>query len=140
MALNEDIDRFIRDRDRTLRIELSAVGNDMAFRGLFYSSVHLGALTTAKRSALHDYREEVTRKRRRYADVSAAERFPARLLRRRRGKLGPFALTDEARATLATWREDATIEGLNAAPVDDPTSEEREPAIRRFESEGDTCE
>ncbi len=42
----------------------------------------------------------------------------------------PFALSDEAKATLASWRDDATHAGMDdTAPVDDPTSVEREPGI-----------
>jgi hypothetical protein len=51
-----------------------------------------------------------------------------------------FELTDESRAILASWREDATVSGMkDSAQVDDPTSMEREPEIRRFENAGDSC-
>jgi hypothetical protein len=53
--------------------------------------------------------------------------------------LDRYELTDDDRAILAAWRAPATYEGHpdDSAPVDDPTSEEREPDLRRFEREGD---
>ena len=37
-------------------------------------------------------------------------------------------LSDESKVILASWWEDATVSGM-----------EREPGIRRFETEGDEC-
>jgi hypothetical protein len=50
-----------------------------------------------------------------------------------------FELTDEERSVLASWR--ANIKPAHMPdedhPIEDPTSEEFEPDLRRFEREGD---
>jgi hypothetical protein len=139
-ALDEDMARFLRDRDRVLWVELTTVTNEMAGRGVLYSSAHLGELIDRKRQALHDYRDEIIRKRRLYREACERERWAARLLRRRRGAFPRFQLSDESKLILASWRRDATVAGMEgSAAVDDPTSTEREPDLRRFESEGDDC-
>ena len=48
--------------------------------------------------------------------------------------------TSGSKMVLLSWWEDATVSGMqDTAQVDDPTSREREPGIRRFETEGDEC-
>lgn len=139
-SLDEDLRRFLRDRDRLLRVELEGIRTNMAGRGLLYSGAALGGLADAKRQALQDYRDEITWKRRLYREACERERWATRVLRRRRGAFPRFELPDESKAILAAWREDVTISGMDgSAPVDDPTSPEREPDLRRFENEGDDC-
>jgi hypothetical protein len=139
-ALDEDMRRFLRDRDRVLKVELDTVTNEMVGRGMLHSGIHLVGLIDRKREALQDYRDEITRKRRLYREACDRERWATRLLRQRRGAFPRFELSDESKVILASWREDATVSGMHdTAQVDDPTSREREPDIRRFETEGDEC-
>jgi hypothetical protein len=138
-ALDEDMRRFVRDRDRVLWIELTTVTDEMAGRGIVNSSIHLGELADRKRQALHEYRDELIRKRRLYREVCERERWATRLLRRRRGALPRFELSNESKLTVASWRRDATGSDHETSPVDDPTSAEREPDLQRFEEEGDHC-
>lgn len=127
--LNEDMRRWIADRDRVLSEDSKRVTNEMASKNLLYSGAHLNAQAEVKRAALHEYRDEVSSKRREFREIVE--------------NLNPgdpslhFTLKDEARDTLNRWREPATIEGAQPKDIDDPTSEEREPDLRRFEAEGD---
>lgn len=98
-ALNEDAERFIRDRDRVLGVELATTKNEMAARGLLYSGALLGQLADLKRQALQEYRDEMSRKRQRYREICTTESPTIRLLRRRHGgDLRPLALSDAALA------------------------------------------
>jgi hypothetical protein len=72
-ALDEDIRRFIRDRDRILKVELATETTRLAARGLFHSGPHLVALIDRKRQALQDYRDEITGKRRLYREICESE-------------------------------------------------------------------
>jgi hypothetical protein len=131
--LNGDVSRWLRDRDRELQAALNQKRNEVAAAGLLYSGAFLQAQITLKRQALHEYRDEMTRKRRRFRDLCAAVGAGV--------ALPALELTDDARAVLAGWREPATIPGSNdTAAVDDPTSETLEVNLRQFEAKGDGCE
>lgn len=141
VALTEDAERFIRDRDRLLRVELSAASDRMAGRGMTWSGSHLGQLADLKRQALQEYRDEMNRKLRRYDDLCDAHPTTVLLVLGRPERLPSFELSDVSRRLLESWRADATVSGMDGrAPVDDPTSEEREPRLRRFEREGARCD
>lgn len=131
--LNEDAERWLRDRDRELQAALKQKTGEMSTAGQLYSGAFLQAQIALKRQALHEYRDEMTRKRRRYRDLCV-------MLGAEVG-LPPLELSDNARRVLAGWRSPATIPGsTDAAEVDDPTSETLEPGLRRFEVEGERCE
>jgi len=112
---------------------------ELTQRGLVHSGAWLQGIAVRRRQALHEYRDEISNKRRRYRELWGAEGVQHRITRRRRGSLAGFALTDEQRGTLAAWRSDVEASHIPdvTIPVDDPTSTDREPDIRRFESEGD---
>jgi hypothetical protein len=89
-----------------------------------------GEKLAAKHAVLHEYRDEITAKRRHYRDIRNAEGWMHGLVRRRLSRpLKRFALTDDQRGTLATWREGLPDEG----PLRDPTDVD----LRRFEADGD---
>lgn len=133
--LVEDATRWLSDRHRLLVVQLKAKTEDMATRGLLYSGGHLAALADLKRQALHEYRDEMTSKRRRYRELcAAAEALSSNFA------LPPLELSEASRAVLADWRSAATATGVDGeAAIDDPTSESLEPGLRAFEVSGDTC-
>lgn len=97
-------------------------------------------MAAAQERALHDYRNEMSAKRQRFRELRGAERHAHELLRAKRSKPFPrFELTDEQRDVLAKWRADVAPHHMPGAShsVDDPTSEDREPDLRRFERGGD---
>jgi predicted nucleotide-binding protein len=131
--LNEDTGRWLRDRDRQLQAALKQKAGELNAAGQLYSGASLQAQRILKRHALQEYRDEMTRKRRRYRDLCAAVGVDA--------GLAPLELGEDARSVLAGWRSPATIPGsTDTADVDDPTSETLEPDLRRFETEGDWCQ
>jgi hypothetical protein len=139
--LNEDLRRFLRDRDRTLGIEMAVRSGEMNARGLFHSGAHLVALRELKRQALQEYRDEATIKRRRYREL-CQERFACPFVLRRR-TLPVLRLTAESREILAGWRIQVQVAGMtDAVPMydHDPTNVEREPHLRNFEERGDHCD
>ena len=51
--LNEDMRRWIRDRDRVLQSALARTSEEMNARGVFHSSIHLATLAEIRHQALH---------------------------------------------------------------------------------------
>ncbi len=128
--LTEDMRRWIRDRDRVLQAAVARTREEMNARRVFYSSIHLAAQAEVRHQALHEYRDEVSRKRRRYRelrdDAIDDSAFPR------------FELDDASRDTLAGWRAPVTLPGMDQAlSVDDPTDPGLEPDLREFERRGD---
>jgi hypothetical protein len=138
--LDEDTRRWFRDRDARLTVELERLAWDHAARGVTESSIAARDKLVAKHAALTEYRDEISRKRRRYRQLREAEGgFHEWLREQMPRRFARFALTDDQRAVLAKWRADVKPSHMpnDSASVDDPTSEEREPALRRFEEDGD---
>lgn len=138
--LAEDTRRWFRDRDRELGIEQKQAIGELTAKGLVHSGAWLRALEIRKRRALHEYRDEMSAKRRRYRELRAAEGASHSLIRRTGSRcLARFELNDEQRSVLAKWRADVVADHMQGTtyPVDDPTSEDLEPDLRRFEREGD---
>jgi hypothetical protein len=127
-GLHEDTGRWIRDRGKRLAAESHKTSNEMAARGLLYSGAHLAALAGLKRDTLHEYRDEITLKRRQY-----------RRIRVQSPTVGRYELSRADREILEAWRAPATHPALEGDSVetDDVTSEGLEPDLRRFEREGD---
>jgi hypothetical protein len=97
-------------------------------RGLLYSGAHIAALAGLKRQALHEYRDEISLKRRQYRHIRAE--WPS---------VGRYELSSSDREILARWRAPASHPAVAdfTVEIDDVTSEEREPDLRRFERDGD---
>jgi predicted nucleotide-binding protein len=128
--LNEDARRWIADRDGVLAAESRERSGQMNAEGQLYSGAHLSGLMILRRNALHEYRDEMTRKRRRYAELLDQAPPDAEVPR--------FALDEGSLDTLARWRSHVTIAGMpDQLAVDDPTDPSREADLRRFEQEGD---
>ncbi len=71
---------------------------------------HLPWRAEAARQALHEWRDEATRKQREYRDTMPSEGRVAGWERRRRGHDSPrLVLPEPAREALARWRAPATI-------------------------------
>jgi hypothetical protein len=131
--LTEDMRRWIRDRDRVLQAAVARTREEMNARGAFHSSIHLAAQAEVRHQALHEYRDEISRKRRRYRelrdDAIEDSAFPR------------FELDDASRETLAGWRAPVTLPGMDQGlSVDDPTDPALEPDLREFERRGDRPE
>ena len=85
---------------------------------------------TEQRRALHEYRDEVSRKRRRCRELLDAAIGESSFPR--------FELDDASRDTLAGWRAPVTLPGMDQGlSVDDPTDPALEPDLREFERRGD---
>ena len=139
--LNEDARRYVRDRDERLRIELLTEQNQMAARSQLYSGALPRGLAALKCRALHEYRDEMTRKRHQYRELCEQQGGALARLLRQSAPVPPFGLDDDSRKTLAQWRADAEVMGTGAShAVNDPTSVELEPDLRRWEAEGDRCD
>jgi hypothetical protein len=124
--LIDDTRRWIHDRHRELGIEMKKISNMHASAGGPYSGAHVAGLAAARSRALHQYRDEITAKRRKYRDLVRGVPDPTR-----------FELDDNSRAILAEWRSDVQLAGMTNAPVDDVTALEGEESIRLFEQVGD---
>jgi hypothetical protein len=143
--LDEDNRRWFRDREAHMRRELAQLADDHAARGVSQSSIADGEQAACKRLALHEYRDEITTKRRLYRQLRAVEGWAHARIRRglwgwRANPMRRFELTDDHRRTLNSWRTFTVLgdqPGTTRPIPDDPTSEEREPDLRRFEREGD---
>jgi hypothetical protein len=159
--MNEDLRRWVHDRDRELQTELAlitAYANDPDQEGPFvdqlialhkpvpeelkhlpagsqyYSGAHLNWRKAAKERALHEWRDRATASLRSFDELTEGEgRFHAWWRRRRPDPR--LRLTPEGVFVLERWREPATIPGTtDSTPLDDPTSVEREPRVRALEA------
>lgn len=135
--LNDDLRRWVRDRDRQLEIELKTITNQAGPQ--LYSGGHVRHRAAAKRRALHEYRDEATGKLRELAELEDGEGILHRYWRRREGR-PPLALhlPADCRDALARWREPATNPADATAPpvsVDDPSRADLEPALGELEAE-----
>jgi hypothetical protein len=126
--LGEETDRWFRDRNERLDVALGKTSSEMGAQGLLYSGAHLAALAGLKRNALHEYRDEISLKRRQYRQIR--EQAPS---------VDRYQITDAHRDILSRWRAPATHPALEGSSidVDDVTRAELEPDLRRFEREGD---
>ncbi len=122
--LNDDMRRWLRDRDKQLEIEMKTISNTMGNN--FNSGAHVARIAAVKAQALHEYRDELTRKRREYRERVRGLENPPR-----------FTLDDASRAILASWRADADVPGVGTTPVEDPTAHPDEQALLEFEEHGD---
>ena len=102
--LREDTSRWLRDRDNLLAAALKQTSNEMATRGLFHSGAHLAAFAGLKRDALHEYRDEMSLKRRQY-----------RRIRDQAPTVDRYQLDDAEREILACWRAPATHHALQSS-------------------------
>jgi hypothetical protein len=154
--LNEDLRRWVRDRDRELDVEhaiLSAQYNNpdsvpewrervpeelrhLPAGSMYYSGAHVQAHADAQRRALHEYRDEASRKVRAYKARVEREGRLHRFWRKRRDGAAPcLTLPQDCRDILAKWREPATVTGFDHTPVaiDDPTDPALEPELAELE-------
>jgi hypothetical protein len=88
--LIEDNRRWFRDRDAQLGREFRRLEEQRAQSGLTSEGVAAKSREIVQRQVLVEYRNEMTLKRRRYADLWRAEDWPHRLVRRRRCKPSAF--------------------------------------------------
>lgn len=135
--LTEDNRRWFRDRNDQIKRDLRQREEQRRQAGV--TSVGIAALSqeAVQRWALVDYRNELTVKRRRYADICRSEGWTHRARRRRAARLPRFELTQEQRDIINGWRTVSVPDGGTRPLREDPTSEDREPDLRRFEREGD---
>ena len=135
--LDEDLRRWVRDRNRQLENELRGLVNG-AGNQLYAGSLRNKAVS-AMRRALHEYRDEATGKAREFSAVARAEGRWHRRNRARRGFGSPsLGLRWQERLNLDRWRQRPDI--VEPGPPkpdlvvqDDPTADE--PSIALLESE-----
>ena len=128
--LQEDAQRWVRDRDDELIAKINDATSAMAERGLERSSILLVEIVRLRREALRQYRDEMTSLRRRYNEICAPLAPTAERPR--------LSLDRDSLARLDRWRSAVQIPGLDVgAEIDDPTDASLEPDLRRFEAHGD---
>lgn len=165
--LNEDLRRWVSDRARQLTADLAliaAYANDPDLEGpaverligglrkpvpddlkrlpagsQFSSGAHLNWQKAAKEQALHEWRDEATRKLRELDEVLAAEgRLHARRRERKGGPSPELRLPPEGVQCVDGWRAPAAIPGTtDTLEIDDPTRADLEPRVRGLEAGGD---
>jgi hypothetical protein len=138
--LYEDNRRWFRDRDRRLGVEKAVAQQGSVTLGGLYGGAWIQETANTQQDALHDYRDEISAKRRRYRELRAAEGKGSDLFRTWRSRpMRRFELTDPERKILASWRANVEPEQSpgTSYPIEDPTSAELEPELRHFEVEGD---
>lgn len=135
--LNEDLRRWVRDRDRQLETEHRGLKNG-AGNQLYAGSLRNGAVA-AMRQALHEYRDEASRKAREFSAFARSEGRWHRRYRERRGLGSPsLGLRGQERLLLNRWRQrpylvDPGGPEPDLGVEDDPTADE--PSIAPIESE-----
>ncbi|MGN6586597.1 MAG: hypothetical protein ACTHKT_03875 [Solirubrobacterales bacterium] len=135
--LNEDLWRWVRDRNRQLENELrgllNTAGNQLNAGSLENKAV------AVMRQALHEYRDEATSKVREFSALARSEGRWHRQHRDRRGLGAPsLGLRGQERLYLNRWRQRPHLvnpggPGPDLIVKDDPTADE--PTIAPLESE-----
>jgi hypothetical protein len=145
--MNADLIRFVRDRTRQLDGEIIHAAN-LAMQGIIEdvaqapvprelegtkpgslvdSGAFLGRVGRLMLRALHEYRDEASRKVREYKGMARSEGWTHRAFRRatRRREPSALVLPDDGRKALDTWRtrDVRMADGgvRTAAPKEDPT-------------------
>ena len=103
-GLNEDLWRWVRDRNRQLENELRGLRNSAG------NQLNAGSLrnkaVAAMRQALHEYRDEATSKVREFSALARSEGRWHRWHRERRGLGSPcLGLRGQERLHLTRWRQ-----------------------------------
>jgi hypothetical protein len=123
--LNEDLRRWVRDRDREASVRMGQIVEQANVRGVTGGGALRQAAGKVYRQALHEYRDEATAKQRELERRLDTEGRAHRRVRRRRHAPAPrLALPQDCSAMLARWRERAE---------EDPTRPELEAALREIE-------
>jgi hypothetical protein len=131
--LNEDLQRWVQDRNRQLENELRGLRNS-AGNQLYAGSLRNKAVA-AMRQALHEYRDEATRKAREFSALARSEGRHREL----RGIESPsLGLRGQERLDLNRWRQRPYLVNPGGPEPDlivqdDPTA--NEPSIAPLESE-----
>lgn len=135
--LNEDLRRWVRDRNRQLENELRGLVNGAGLQ--LYSGSLRSKAVVAMRHALHEYRDEATGKAREFCALARSEGGWHRRHRRRRGFGSPtLGLRGQERLHLSRWRQrpylvDPGGQEPDLIVGDDPTADE--PSIAPLESD-----
>lgn len=135
--LNEDLRRWVRDRDRDLEAEMRGLVNN-AGNQLYAGSLRNRAVAVM-REALHQYRDEATGKVREFSALARSEGQWHQRHRRRRGFGSPvLSLYGQERIYLNRWRQRPYLVNPGGsepdlAVDDDPTA--HEPTIAPLETE-----
>jgi hypothetical protein len=123
--INEDLRRWIRDRDREAGVRMSEIAQQARSQGVTSEGMMRAAAGKVYRHVLHEFRDRATLAEREFEALLAAEERPHERHRRRRGLVAPaLILPDDCRARLAEWRQRAE---------DDPTRSELEPRLADVE-------
>lgn len=133
---DEDLAQWVADEVVRLKAELRKTTNEYAARPegqgtQLYSGAHARALARVKEDFLQLYRDQERGAERRRADLRDREggRHALWRLTTRRGALPELETPAKAEPVIDSWRADATVEGLEPAPVDDPTRRTLEQAV-----------
>lgn len=136
--INEDLWRWVKDRNRQLQNELRGLKNG-AGNQLYAGSLENKAVA-AMHQALHEYRDEATGKVREFSVLARSEGQWHQRHRERRGFRSPvLGLRGQERLYLNRWRQlpyfvDPGGPEPDLVVRDDPTAEE--PSIAPLENEG----
>lgn len=123
--LNEDMRRWVHDRDRAAHVRMSEITQQATAMGVRQGGAIRAGAGKVYRHALHEYRDELTAKDRALADLLAAEgRAHARRRRRAARRAPQLALPADCLAILERWRSVAE---------DDPSGHDVEPRVARVE-------
>ncbi|HET8863419.1 MAG TPA: hypothetical protein VFM94_09230 [Solirubrobacterales bacterium] len=151
VELDEDLRRWVRDRDRQLQRELRTLVNQAGTGAVsrfpvppgaipagagsqLYSGALVSEAVAGMRAALHEYRDEASGKAREFAALARSEtRWHERYRKRHKRASPSLGLREGERATLAEWRErpHPVESGQMISVDDDPTA--GEPAIAPLE-------
>jgi hypothetical protein len=120
--LNEDLRRWVHDRDRVAQARMSEIRQQANAMGVIRGGALAEAAGKVYRRVLHEYRDEATRKIRQRDELTSSEgRAHAWRRERRRTPMPELRLPPDCEKLLATWRAKAD---------EDPSRPELEPCLR----------
>jgi hypothetical protein len=123
--LNEDLRRWVADRDHEASVRMSEIAQHAVRQGVARGGTLPASAGKVYRIVLHEYRDHASRlQRKRDALADAESRLHARRRRRQRRPLPKLKVDEGGRAILAEWR---------AKAESDPSAADVEPRLALLE-------
>jgi hypothetical protein len=123
--INQDLRRWVRDRDRAADVRMKEIRQDANGKGVISSGAMTQAAGKVYRHGLHEYRDRATVEQREIDAILAAEGRAHERRRQRGGRAAPvLALPDDCRSIVTGWRQRAE---------DDPSRPDLEPRLAEIE-------
>jgi hypothetical protein len=138
---NEDLESWVSDETRRLKLELDGITEEMNKAGLLWGGAHGVAVAAAKERALHAFRDQERQARRDITRLRESETWAHGVWRKLRGRRRPeLTASERVEPVLEVWRAPVTRHladktDSTVVEVDDPTRRNLDATITELEEQ-----